>query len=161
MPDFTSINSKVFKGDSKFINTDHFYNLHVGYRKCVDSPASGIVWNAMSIMKDSHRQLLVDTIKNWFPKKIDKQKIDAKFGYLVICMWEIFEHRITGMTVKEDIKGFNRPYSFEPNRRKMDAYNNLYSDMYRTLMSNLFIAATKIDKPDDLSGLSYALYNEK
>lgn len=163
MPDFTSTYSKIFKGNNKFIKIDHFYNFHVGYRKCIDSPASAIVWNVMNIMKDGHIRLLIDTIKNYFPKSIDrddKKQLD-RFGYLVTNMWEIFEHRVTGMTVEKDEKGFNRPFTFKFDSRKRDAYNNIYSEMYRTLMSNLFIAGSRIDKPNDLSGLSYALYCDK
>ena len=162
MPDFTSTYSRTFKGNNKFIKVEHFYNFHVGYRKCVDSPASAIVWNVMSIMKDGHRRLLVDTIKNYFPESInrdDKKQLD-RFGYLVTNMWEIFEHRVTGMTIEKDEKGF-RPFNFKYDSRKRDAYNSIYGEMYRTLMSNLFIAGSRIDKPNDLSGLSYALYGDK
>jgi hypothetical protein len=163
MPDFTSTYSRVFKGGNKFFEIDHFYNFHVGYRKCVDTPASAIVWNVMSIMKDGHRKLLVDTIKNYFPKSMDrddKKQID-KFGHVITNLWEIFEHRVTGMTVEKDEKGFNRPFIFKFNNIKRDTYNSVYSEMYRTLMSNLFIAGSRVDKPDSLSGLSYAMYGDK
>ena len=163
MPDFTSTYSKVFKGDNKIIEIDYFYNFHIGYRKCVDSPASAIVWNVMSIMKDGHKKLLVDTIKNYFPKSIDRddKKQMTKFGHLITNMWEIFENRVVGMTVEKDEKGFNRPFNFKFNKLKRDAYNSIYSELYKMLMNNLFIASSRVDKPDDLSGLSYALYSDK
>ncbi|CAK0752223.1 hypothetical protein CCP1ISM_450005 [Azospirillaceae bacterium] len=68
MPELSGAYSKNFNGKNEFILTDYFYNLHIGYRKGIDSPMSCIVYSCMHQLKRNHMALLSDTVEKIFPK---------------------------------------------------------------------------------------------
>ena len=108
------------------------YGFHVAYRKGIDSTASAIIWNCISVMKDNHVMLLLDTMKNVLPKNLnyDKENDNIILNASIKEMWKVFFDRLDGYVISLDKKERTFDYKVHEGLKK-------YNEMYRTILSNL------------------------
>lgn len=106
---------KKFSKKNKLYVEDIFHNLHVAFRKGIDTKASCIAYKAMSLMKQEHRRLLCDTFAKVLPPAISCKSYEEKsaLGFNIEYAFELFFKRMNG-----DIIDFVDEYKLSEDKRR-------------------------------------------
>jgi len=171
-PKMPRLNPKKFGTDMMLLSDDFYYNFHIGFRKGFDSHVSAIIWNCLSVLKDNHRRLLVDSFQNILPKSVSLEDYEIKrkwavdregeafldeIGHDKVSKffqygWDIFFRRLCGLTIIADKLNYYKGENF--NSRIADDLKR-HDKEYNIIINNLE-CASKIEK--DYTGIIDFLY---
>lgn len=159
MPDLKKHVGVTKYGDThKLIN--EFYGLHVAFRKGMDSYASGIIWDCLSVMRDTHIELLLDTIEHTLPNKMNASNGEEckRFSHRMCVTWKIFFDRLDGFEISKPVDQYSFYNTQNFNRSISDTSDD---PMYNLIMRNLR-SALKIEmseSQDAFENFPYYMYH--
>jgi hypothetical protein len=144
-----------FSKKNKLYKEGFYTNLHTAFRKGIDTKASCIVYKAMSILKEEHRQLLVDTFLHVLPDTMscDNDEQRNAFGMAVEYAFDLFFQRLEGKTIsfenerklpdakKKKLENERTTYF----HRHYDFFEKNYGKNHKIILDN-FRLATEIEK---------------
>ena len=149
-----------FSKTNKLYKEDIFHNLHVAFRKGIDTKASCIAYNAMSLLKQEHRRLLCDTFAKVLPESISCKSDDETWalGFNIEYAFDLFFKRLDGHIVDfvdeykltEDKKRKRSDRNFLYFRDHDEFYKKKYDINYRTIV-NSFRLAIEIEKEQSIA----------
>lgn len=144
-----------FSKKNKLYKEEFYMNLHTAFRKGIDTKASCIIYRAMSILKQEHRRLLVDTFLHVLPDTIscDNDEQRNAFGKAVEYAFELFFQRLEGKVISfDDERRFSEAKKkkldsdrFGYYRKHHDFFEKNYGKNHSIILDN-FRLATEIEK---------------